>query len=328
MIRKRNGKCILSCDNKSCHNESTETFKDIICPYHLSQVFGLKVQIFHFENESTDFYVGPLLVVDDCFSFEPNTVVFPERDFVDQFLNMEVTKEESFYNYKLNPRMSSYLTNLNTNAFNKDASEIHYQLEVIRNLFYIANNVNKSDLDSSGSTSKKSDSLLIKESLNLAKGTETSNINLLRILKTRFEHLNTIIQTEDYNPIFTNMSIIDIGGNDEIPITIFTPFMNFMIFNCLTDEHKIPVIKKDALGLFCYLNLLYKPGVGFITVQKLLSPMPLVIGGITKGNNNYYQLKIRPINKRSAQNVNMYKKNLADNVKYSNILNPRLDFCW
>lgn len=326
MVHKRNGKCILSCDNKSCFNESTETFKDIICPYHLSQVFGLKVEVFYFGNESTDFYVGPLLIVDESFSFEPNTVVFPERGFIDQYLTMADTKDEFFYSFKMNPRMASYLGNLQTNAFNFDSSEIRYQIEIIRNLFFIDKPVKNSAEDDSNSNS--TGSTFIVDEINLAQGTEASNKDLLRAIKTRFQNLNTIIQTEDYNKIFEKITILDIGSDAQLPITAFTPFMNFMLFNCLTDEHKIPVIKDDAVGITCYLNLLYKQGVGFVTTQGLMNPMHLVIGGVTKGNNNYYQLKIRPINKRTVQNVNMHKKNLADNVRSSNILNPHLDFCW
>lgn len=318
MNHKKNGMCILSCDNKSCFNESTETFKNVICPYHLSQVFGLKVDIIHFGNESNDFYVGPLLIVDDCFSFEPNTVVFPERDFIDQFLSMSDAKDDTFYNYKMNPRMSSYLMNLQTNNCKLDPSEVRYQIEIIRNLFFI----NKS------SGEIPSNSTFIQEEINLAKRTESSNRDLLITLQTRFQHLNSIIQTEDYNKIFENITVLNISNDNKLPITLFTPFMNFMIFNCLTDEHQTPVITQDAVGITCYLNLLYKQGVGFITTQGLMNPMHLVIGGVTKGNNNYYQFKVRPINKRTVQNVNMYKRNLADNVRSSNILNPPHDFCW
>lgn len=319
MVYKRHGKCILSCDNKKCINESTETFKDVICPYHLSQVFGLRVDVQKFEKESMDYYVGPFLTVDESFSFEPNTVVFPERDFVDQFINMSETTSDQFYKYKMNPRMGNYLQNLAANSFNFSDSEVRYQIEVIRNLFFVydPNKKNENNVPKN-----------ISEQVNLAQDSENSNKELLRTLQSRFQGLNTTIQTEDYNKIFKDMSVLDVGANSTVSVTIFTPFMNFIIFNCLTDEHKLPVTEADAIGITCYLNLLYKSGVGFVTTQELLNPSHLVIGGITKGNNNYYQLKVRPITKRTVQNTTMYKSNLADNVRSSNILNPQQDFCW
>lgn len=320
MVFKRQSQCIFSCENKKCVNESTETFKDIICPYHLSQVFGLKVHINKFEKESTDFYVGPYLIVEDSFSFEPNTVVFPERDFIDQHMTLGVPKDE-FYTYKLNPRMHSYLDNLLTNVFNCTPSETRYQIEIIRNLFFVKPSATLKD-------ASKSDTKNFIEDINLAKGTESSNKELLRTINTRFQQLYSIIQTEDYNENFKNIEILNVNNNEKVTLTNFNPFMSFMIFNCLTDEHKLPVSKDDAVGIMCNLNLIYVQGIGFVTTQTILNPSNLVVSGTTKGSNNYYQLKVRAVPKRTVPNTSMYKRNLADNVRSSNILNPQQDFCW
>ena len=49
----------------------------------------------------------------------------------------------------------------------------------------------------------------------------------------------------------------------------------------------------------------------FIATHELVHPMPLVIGCEAAGTNNFYQLKLRAINKRS-----IHKSNHADNFKY------------
>lgn len=321
MVHKRHGQCIFSCENKRCVNESTETFKDIICPYHLSQVFGLKVDIKKFEKESTDFYVGPYLILDDSFCFEPNTVVFPEREFIDQHMCMNSTKD-NFYTYKLNPRMHNYLNNLVTNTFNCTLSERRYQIEIIRNLFFVLD----LNLLNTGGHEQYGNRPVV--DINLAAGTENSNKELKVEIETRFQQLNSIIQTEDYNENFKKIEILTVNKDQKIPLTTFNPFMRFMIFNCLTDEHKLPLTKDDAVGIMCNLNLIYIQGIGFVTTQTILNPSNLIVLGITKGNNNYYQLKVRAVPKRTVPNTNVYKKSLADNVRSSNILNPQQDFCW
>lgn len=326
MVHKRHGQCIFSCDNKKCINESTETFKDIICPYHLSQVFGLKVAIEKFEKESTDFYVGPFLILDDSFSFEPNTVVFPERDFIDQHIGMKAATSPDFYQYKMNPRMRSYLDNLLTNTFNLPLNEARYQTEIIRNLFF---NVPAKQLaEGTNDAGAVGVSIADSDKINLAKGTESSHKSLQIELDTRFQQLNSTILTEDYNAIFNEIEILSSTSDTTHPLNSFTPFMRFMIFNCLTDEHKLPVTVNTAVGITCYLNLLYMPGIGFVTTQEILHPSHLAIGGVTKGNNSFYQLKVRPIPKRTVQNSSMYKRNLADNVRSSNVLNLQHEYCW
>lgn len=317
MVHKRNGQCIFSCDNKKCINDSTETFKDVICPHHLSQVFGLKVAIDKYEKESTDYYVGPFLILDDSFSFEPNTVVFPDRDFVDQDIGIKEPAEvNNFYKYKMNPRMRDYLSSLQSNDFNLTSSEIRYQVEIIRNLFFVSDDKDGKNLFN------------FINAINLAKGTEDSNKSLIVELKTRFQQLQSTIQTEDYNNIFKNISVLDINNNDKTPLTNFTPFMRFMIFNCLLDDHKLPITGPNAIGITCYLNLIYVKGIGLVTTQEILNPSHLVVSGSCTGNNNFYQLKVRPIHKRTVPKNNVYKRSLADNVRSSNVLNPQSDFCW
>lgn len=314
MVHKGHGQCIFSCDNKKCINDSTETFKEVICPHHLSQVFGLKVAIDKFEKESTDYYVGPFLILDDSFSFEPNTVVFPERQFVDQFMGMKDTPVD-FYKFKINPRMQNYLNSLVSNDFNLTNSENRYQMEIIRNLFLVSDSKDVNVVD-------------FINLVNLAKATEDSNKSLNIQIKSRFQQLNSTIQTEDYNTIFKNISILDINNNEKTLLTHFSPFMGFMIFNCLLDDHKLPITSPNAIGITCYLNLVYVKGVGLVTTQEILNPSHLVVSGSTTGNNSYYQLKVRPIPKRTVPKNNVYKRSLADNVRSSNVLNPQSDFCW
>lgn len=312
MVIRKTGKCILSCNSKSCINDSTETFREVICPYHLSRIFGLKVRIEPLDKESAEYYIGPYLALDNAFSFEANTVVFPEREFIDTFIGLKDPQPE-FYNFKMNPRMATYLNELTSLDVKLSKSEIRYQLEIIRNLFFTHNN-----------TTEKTDG-----KITLVDETEKSNKDLFVEIETRFSELNSIIATEDYHKLFAKMNIMSTSDNALIPLTVFTNFMNFMLFNCLTDEHKLPTTPDGGVGLTCYGNLLYKKGVGFVTIHELIHPAFLVISGLTTGINNYYQLKVRAINKRPMQNnAAVYKTNLADNIRSSNILNLQSEYCW
>lgn len=312
MVLKRGGYCIFSCGNKRCINDSTETFKDVICPHHLSQVFGLKIAIDKFETESYDHLVGPYLIVDESFSFKPHTVVFPERDYIDQFMNLTEQEQPDSYKYKLNPRMSHYLSTLQTDT---EINEARYQLEILRNLFFVVDNDAVTNYNFSSQ-------------INLAKQTESSHKLLKVELETRFQQLNSIVRIEDYNKSFEKITVFSMNENGKIPLKNFTPFMSFMIFNCVIDEHKLPVTDKDAAGLMCFLNLVYVKGVGFVTTQEILHPSHLVVAGKTIGNNSYYQLKVRSYPKRVIQNTNVYKRSLADNIRSSNLLNSPSDFCF
>ena len=318
MVLKHSGKCIFSCNSKTCVNDSTETFREVICPYHLSSVFGLKVQIQPMDKESVEYYIGPFLIIDNSFSFEPNTVVFPERNFIDQHLSLTDTTQD-YFNYKMNPRMATYLQNLL--ALEKHTPvEARYQMEVIRNLFFPKR-------DSDDVQAPKTEER--KQYITLMKNSEESNKNLLREIQTRFKELNAIIDTEDYNKLFQKIKVFCTSSDKIIEIKNFTNFMKFMIFNCLTDEHQLPNVPNTGVGITCYANLVYKKGIGLITVHELIHPMPLVISGETVGTNNFYQLKIRAINKRTVQdNRSIHKSNLADNLRPSNILNLPTEYCW
>lgn len=314
MVLNKSQKCIFSCDNRSCINNSPETFKNIICPFHLSQVFGLKIKFHVFEDESKSTYFGPFLIVDDKLSFDEKTVLFPTRDFIDQHLCSKPATPD-FFNYKLNPRMHAYLNNLISNRGKLSESESRYQLEIIRNLFFVQ----------TGNPPDTTDA-----AINLFKNTEASNKSLQVAVSQRIHEMNQIIDTEDYVTVFKNIEILSVTDDTKIKIdTTFTPFMRFMLFNCLTDEHKLPQQTEDSgIGITTYANIFYKAGYGFVTTTKICNPTYLCAFGTTKGTNDFYQLKTRVFNNRTVQNSSIHMKDLPDNLRPSNILNTDRNFCW
>lgn len=315
MVLNKSQRCIFSCDNRSCVNNSPETFKNIICPFHLSQVFGLKIKFHVFEDESKCTYFGPFLIVDDKLSFDENTVLFPTRDLIDQHLGASAPTE-NFFNYKLNPRMHAYLNNLISNRGKVSEGESRYQLEIIRNLFIVQTGA--------PSVSQKETGVEI----NLFKHTEASHKSLHVTVSNRIHEMNKIIDTEDYVTVFKNIEIMTVTSDEMIAIDTFTPFMRFILFNCLTDEHKLPQQKQDGVGITTYANLFYKEGYGFVTTTKICNPSYLCVFGTTKGTNSFYQLKTRVFNNRTVQNTSVHMKDLPDNLRPSNILNTERNFCW
>lgn len=321
MVLNKSQNCIFSCDNRHCVNNSPETFKNIICPFHLSQVFGLKIKFHIFEAESRCTYFGPFLILDDKLSFDENTIVFPTRDFIDQHLAATPTSKD-FFNYKLNPRIYAYLNNLLTHRGKLSESESRYQLEIIRNLFFV-----KPGQTSSGSKEATATTTNVEENINLFQQTEASNQSLLVNVSKRIYEMNKIIGTEDYATVFEQIKIMSVSNDDMIGIDTFTPFMKFILLNCLTDEHKLPQ-QKDGIGITTYANLFYKDGYGFVTTTKICNPTYLCVFGTTTGTNNFYQLKTRVFNNRTVQNISVHMKDLPDNLRPSNILNTERNFCW
>lgn len=321
MVLNNSQKCIFSCDNRSCVNNSPETFKNIICPFHLSQVFGLKIKFHVFEDESKSTYFGPFLIVDDKLSFDEKTIIFPTRDLIDQHLGSKAITPD-FFNYKINPRLHSYLNNLISNQAKLSESESRYQLEIIRNLFVIKPAEAPPATPSQKITSK------IEQDINLFKDTEASQKTLNVKVSQRIHEMNKIIVTEDYETVFDKIQIMTVTSDTALELNTFTPFMRFILFNCLTDEHKLPQQTTDGIGITTYANLFYKEGYGFVTTTKICNPSYLCVFGTTTGTNNFYQLKTRVFNNRTVQNTSVHIKDLPDNLRPSNILNIERNFCW
>lgn len=308
MVLNKSHKCIFSCDNRSCINNSPETFKNIICPFHLSHIFGVKIKFHVFEDESKTIYIGPFLIVDDKLSFDEKTVVFPTRELIDMYIGSKKSTNQDFFSYKLNPRLHAYLNDLISNRGKLSESEARYQVEIIRNLFIEKSGSSVNDID-------------------LLKSTETSNINLLVTVKKRINEMETIIDTEDYVSVFDQINILSVTDDTSLNLTEFSPFIRFILFNILTDEHKLPH-QTTGIGITAYANLFYKKGYGFVTATKISNPSYLCVFGKTQGNNNFYQLKTRVFNNRTVPNSSIQIKDLPDNLRPSNILNTGRNFCW
>lgn len=296
-----NPKCIFSCSGKDCKNDSTETFKKIICPKHLSQVFGLKVNVTTFCSPYEMTLVGPYLIVDDYLQFNAKTVIFPERDYIDQKFLVS-TSNTDYYDFILNPRMEEYINNLIQNKTNMSKHEIRYQLEIIRNLFSSDGNIK------------------------LAKESEPSHQQMHTTVSTRIHEMNQIIKKDINEDLIKKLQYLSTNNEQFKSVCDLTPFMQFILFNCLFDNHKLPQ-SNTGIGLTLYANLVYKPTIGFITTTTITHPSHLVLCGSVTGDNAYYQSKItkRYNEYKTPKNIDM--KDLADNRRISNVISTNSLIC-
>lgn len=296
--------CNFKCDGVICATNTTTSFKHVICNTHLSEVYGFKQWIFKSQVETNTGFGGPYLMPDDFMSFKPNTVVLPTKQFLDSFLMPEKFGNSDSYQYQLNPRMQTYYNNLNMNRmkFQKNTKSARYHFELIRNL---------------GEKDSKNISTINDHDL--------AQVELKKHLQDRITKMNHWIESEPYYQNFKSIQIMTINDPTKlIPLTDFSPFYGFLIFNTFIDKHFLPGLDKAPLML--YANLAYKENVGFVTINEVVNNVPFVTLGEMKASYAYYQHKthLEPNHiLKQAFNKDLF----PDNMRNLNVISSNDRYC-
>lgn len=302
--------CIFACKNVKCSNDNTNSysFRNIICQLHLKTVFGLKQAIYRQETQNNSDLSGPFLMPDDNFEFEKNTVIFPEKAFLEHVLQPEYNGNVNENNmYNLNPRMLYYYNNLQTLKMDQPESLYHYEL--IRNLDVI-DTVKNVDVSQ-------------KQSL--------AHTGLVTHIQDRLSNLYNWIRNEPYYQVFKSLLIYPVD-NFENPKTLadgFSPFYSFLLYNCLFDKTYLPIPHQnmnDSAPLTLYSNLVYKSGIGFVTTKVIKNNAFLVSMGEIKGHNAYFNFKCKHIPKASYK-PSLQTSDLPDSLRNLNVLSGNQNYC-
>lgn len=293
--------CIFSCNEVKCSSENLYSFQNIICISHLKEIFGLKIFAFKSETETATEQCGPFLTPDDHYSFAPNTVIIPEKGFLDSHL---IPNEMTNFNYKfaLNPRLQTYYRNLQMQrCYFKDLKTYKYHYELIRNLFETKN-----------------------DQIKLSSNFDNSNIELKKHLQDRISKMNHWITNEPYYNNFKNMKLRKFSDAEEVALSSFSPFIGFILYNTIFDKYFLP--HTTQAPLMCYANLSYIQGVGLVAVQEIKNNVPLVVIGEMKSNTAYLQHKTHIEPKQVVTNHMTYKM-FPDMNRNLNVLSTNDRYC-
>lgn len=297
--------CLFNCPDLKCPTKNVFSFTNVICINHLKKIFGLNLWLFRSETAMETSLAGPFLIVDQDLEFETNTVVFPERDYLDSYLFPRVDQME-YNNYKLNPRLKHYLDLINSrNLGFKNADTYKVHLELIRNL----------------SLPK-----IAHDTINIAGNDDDTTHGMLKgEIAAKLNVLTNWVTNEPYYKVFDKLTVIDEPDGPEIPITKFSTFYAFMLFNCIYDRHEFQT-PKFVTPITCYANLKYVKGIGFVTVQNIPNPLPLTVIGRSKSSISYYNVKTKSIpNVVTARNVD--SRDFPDNNRIQNVIGDNQNYC-
>jgi len=292
--------CIFSCNEVKCSSENLYSFQSIICISHLKEIFGLKIFAFKSETETATEQCGPFLTPDDHYSFAPNTVIFPEKSFLDSYL---IPESETDFNYKftLNSRLQTYYRNLQMQrCYFKDLKTYKYHYELIRNLF-------ETDYDK----------------ITLTNDADTSNIELKKHIQDRISKMNHWIKNEPYKN-FKNITIKRNNDNIDVNLSTLSPFIGFILYNTIFDKCFLP--HKSIAPLMCYANVGYIEGIGLTTVQEVKNNIPLVVIGEMKNIFAYVQQKTHIEPKQVVIN-RVTSKIFPDTNRSLNVLSTNDRYC-
>lgn len=291
--------CIFSCNEVKCSSENLYSFQNIICSSHLKEIFGLKLFAFKFETETATEQCGPFLTPEDHYSFPANTVIFPEKAFLDSYLMPEKVCNPNF-NYTLNSKLQTYYKNLQMQrCYFKDLKTYKYHYELIRNLF-------ETDYDK----------------ITLSNDADTSNIELKTHIQDRISKMNHWIKNEPYYENFKNMTIKSSDTND-ITLQTLSPFIGFILYNMLFDKG---ILLPSTAPLMCYANVTYVNGIGLVTVQQIKNNLPLVVIGNIKNTFPYMQHKTHIEPKQVVLNRVSHKM-FPDTNRNLNVLSTNDRYC-
>lgn len=266
--------CIFANDKLKCKSSAPPTLVNVICLDHLRNVYGLDVMYHKFHDESFTGTVGPFLMLAQDVSFEENTVVLPTREFTDKYFrpDLQMDQQDDLM-YKMNPNIINYVTELINSSGQRDMnSEKRYQYELIRNL----------------SVAKKEDiSIQVQNN-----STEPLMVNFKNFVQTRVCGLNIFMETTNIWNHAKNITLINLDNSEVPPIS---PFYKMLVTNMYVDMHVFP--QNEILMPVLGANLMYKNGIGFVTMEKITSPMPLVVLGIETGSAHFYRSKAITLSK-------------------------------
>lgn len=292
--------CIFACDGVECSNETTYSFKNIICNLHLKEVFGLKQWVFTSETESGTEYCGPFLIPDRHSSFKPNTVVLPTKAFLDHLLLPQKLLNADLYPYELNPRMKTYLNHLQMNRMKfKSPKTYRYHTELIRNL------PEEGKVD-------------------LINQHDLAHADLKNYVRTRISGVTHKIESEPYYSNFDTMSVVPLN-DPTVPRTLdqFSAFTAFLLYNCMFDKVYLPV---GGAPLMCYPNLAYVANVGFVAIDDIKNNVPLTLLGDMRSTVAYFQQKTH-VEPNQIVTSHFNKQNFPDTMRNVNVISSNERYC-
>lgn len=274
--------CIFASDRVKCPCPPKWPLAPFICEQHLKGVYGLELWYQRFEEQLTTKVVGPFLIPTQKVYFPKNTVVFPDREFVDHtFLPDEAEMQADKFNFSMNPQIVKYYYMLAAPTQNKSTPESvvfnnRYQYEVIRNLSQDAKDV---DL-----------------------GTSNNPEQFINFKNTLQKNLSSVEHTIDNMPIYkSQFGKVEILESDNQAPVLLERFKTsraykFFLSHCMFDQHVTPTA---AAGNISYVpfNVVYKRGIGFVTTEDIGNPFPLVVAGIETGSMVWLMNKVSVVDK-------------------------------
>lgn len=292
--------CLFACEGVNCSKNNPYSFQNVICTLHLREIFGLKIFTWKSETQTSTDTCGPYLTPDDHYGFGVNAVIFPDREFLDNFLMPE--KRASFDTvYHLNPRLANYYNNLAMKRMNfGDAKVSRYHYELIRNLF----------------TTEA-------HKIGLINNHDAAHVDLKKHLQNRLTSTDHWIQSEPYFANFPSMEVRELKSSESVSLDRLSRFVGFVLYNMVFDKN---FLVREMAPLMLYANVAYVAKVGLVAVNEIRNNVPLVVVGDMSCTYAYVQQKTHSEPKQVVAN-RITTSNFPDTMRNLNVISSSDRYC-
>ena len=264
--------CIFDLPRKTCKPSEHPSFRGIFCDEHLPKVFG--VETYAFQSFRTDQVIvnGPYLHVPRKVEFPAYTVIFPEREFLDQQMGALMGPPRNTSHPAENPFLGDYKLSTPLQEIlhewshpNKIENEHYY--EILRNMFVLNPTTD----------------------VNMAYKANIVKVDLLKQVSKRLNAINTQCQNAPWYMYFKNSHyrLGNITSNDLWNMDNISDLMKFLLFNM----HSSAFLCHDADVMQNSANCVYLKGKGIVTTHDIFNPTGLCIYGSQDFTPLYGQLK-------------------------------------
>lgn len=277
-------RCIFAVKENLCVHRPHKDLHPILCYKHLMEIFGLEVD-FDEQHEFPEgtFFTGPFVKPARCAAFATNDVILPLQLMVDSKMrpNDFVGKKRpiGLGNYRLNKYMERFIR---LNSHHKGGMN-----EQRRMMFEVIRNWTETEQPNTGPNDDQKflmTNLIARVSSVLSQCASAVRTN------SNFSNYgrHKIMVYSEKDP--TRKEAVSL---DRLPVS---PLMMFFLASCHQSVHTARFGQRDQyLHDYVFPNCAFVEDVGLVALERIARPLPLVVDGVSDGNQNFYELYVQNV---------------------------------
>lgn len=269
-------------DNKCLHKTYADLYP-IVCHKHLQDIFGLQLHAMRHELLEGTYFTGPFIKPVPGIVFTTNEVILPVQMFTDSTYRpndfMTTKQPISIGNYKMNRNIDKYIRNHLQHKGEMNAYK-RYMIETLRNWM---------EKDHPNTGPNEHQKFMFTKLIANVSSILTQCESTVRTLShtDAYEKFKTMYHSHE-NPKSANLKALK-----DLPASLL---VKYFILRCYHSVHTARFGQNDQiLHDYVFPNCAWVENVGLVALETIAHPNYLVIDGVSDGNQNFYQLFVKMV---------------------------------